>query len=72
MKCNLGCAVSAGSEAVVVRNLNDSLQKARSSSSGQVGVELNNASHCDIITPCKRSRVGVLISGTGKSSFFLN
>ncbi|XP_008323104.1 trifunctional purine biosynthetic protein adenosine-3 [Cynoglossus semilaevis] len=54
-----------GSEAVVVRNLNDSLQKARSSSSGQVGVELNNASHCDIITPCKRSRVGVLISGTG-------
>ncbi|KAK9523808.1 hypothetical protein VZT92_017698 [Zoarces viviparus] len=52
-----------GAEPVVVRNLKHSLQNAGPAPSGELGVEQNSG--CDNNTPHKRTRVAVLISGTG-------
>uniref|UniRef100_A0A3Q1G6K3 Trifunctional purine biosynthetic protein adenosine-3 n=1 Tax=Acanthochromis polyacanthus TaxID=80966 RepID=A0A3Q1G6K3_9TELE len=54
-----------GAEPVVVRNLKHSLLNAGPASRGDSGVEQNVGCHGNSITPCKRMRVGVLISGTG-------
>ncbi|XP_062236515.1 trifunctional purine biosynthetic protein adenosine-3 isoform X1 [Platichthys flesus] len=54
-----------GAEAVVVRNLSNSLLKAGSVAAGDSGVEQNNGCHGSDGTPRKRTRVAVLISGTG-------
>lgn len=52
-----------GAESVVVRNLKQSLMNTESGSSGDFVLEKNG--HKDSSTPRKRTRVGVLISGTG-------
>ncbi|KAF0045911.1 hypothetical protein F2P81_002440 [Scophthalmus maximus] len=54
-----------GAEPVIVRNLRNSLLNAGPASGGELGGELNNGCHGDISTPRKRTRVAVLISGTG-------
>ncbi|XP_041834967.1 trifunctional purine biosynthetic protein adenosine-3 isoform X2 [Melanotaenia boesemani] len=54
-----------GGERVVVRNLKQSLQNAGAASSGESGLEQNGSCHGNTVTPHKRTRVGVLISGTG-------
>ncbi|KAM9835818.1 trifunctional purine biosynthetic protein adenosine-3 [Aulostomus maculatus] len=54
-----------GAEPVVVRNLMHSLQSAGPSSCGDLGVKQNGGCHGDGRTPQKRTRVAVLISGTG-------
>lgn len=52
-----------GAENVVVRNLKQSLINAESGASGEILLEKNG--HEDNSMPRKRTRVGVLISGTG-------
>ncbi|KAM9327412.1 trifunctional purine biosynthetic protein adenosine-3 isoform 2-T2 [Pholidichthys leucotaenia] len=54
-----------GAERVVVRNLKHSLQNAGPASNVEMGVEQNGGCHSDSIAPQKRTKVGVLISGTG-------
>ncbi|XP_028256062.1 trifunctional purine biosynthetic protein adenosine-3 isoform X2 [Parambassis ranga] len=54
-----------GAEPVVVRNLKHSLLNAGQASSGEFDVEKNGRCHGDSIMPCKKTRVAVLISGTG-------
>lgn len=55
----------AGAEPVVVRNLKHSLLNAGPASSGELVVEQNGS------TQHKRTRVAVLISGTGEFVFYL-
>lgn len=55
---------TAGAEPVVVRNLKHSLLNAGSTSSGELTVKQNGS------VPRRRTRVGVLISGTGELSFW--
>lgn len=50
---------------MVVRNLKHSLLNAGPASSGELVVEQNGSCHGDSTTPRKRTRVAVLISGTG-------
>lgn len=57
--------VYAGSEPVVVRNLKHSLLNVGPASGGELGVEQNSGWHGNSSTPRKRTRVAVLISGTG-------
>uniref|UniRef100_A0A3B4TN84 Trifunctional purine biosynthetic protein adenosine-3 n=1 Tax=Seriola dumerili TaxID=41447 RepID=A0A3B4TN84_SERDU len=54
-----------GAELVVVRNLKHSLLNAGTASGGELGIEQNNGCHGDISTPRKKTKVAVLISGTG-------
>ncbi|XP_033957828.1 trifunctional purine biosynthetic protein adenosine-3 [Pseudochaenichthys georgianus] len=54
-----------GAEPVVVRNLKHSLMNAGPVSSGELAVNQNEGSHGDGCTPRKRTKVAVLISGTG-------
>ncbi|KAK5874879.1 hypothetical protein CesoFtcFv8_027426 [Champsocephalus esox] len=54
-----------GAEPVVVRNLKHSLMNAGPVSSGELAVNQNEGSHGDDCTPRKRTKVAVLISGTG-------
>ncbi|XP_044044570.1 trifunctional purine biosynthetic protein adenosine-3 isoform X2 [Siniperca chuatsi] len=54
-----------GAEPVVVRNLKHSLLKAGPASCGELGVKKNGGYQGDSSIPCKRTRVAVLISGTG-------
>ncbi|KAL1022372.1 hypothetical protein UPYG_G00025910 [Umbra pygmaea] len=56
-----------GAEPVVIRNLEHSLRSGPSSSIVDLGAPQNGASHGDSSSnvPRKRTRVGVLISGTG-------
>ncbi|XP_075994504.1 trifunctional purine biosynthetic protein adenosine-3 [Genypterus blacodes] len=54
-----------GAEAVVVRNLKHSLLHTGPASAGEMGVQQNGGSHGDDNTPHKRTRIAVLISGTG-------
>ncbi|XP_018549014.1 trifunctional purine biosynthetic protein adenosine-3 [Lates calcarifer] len=54
-----------GAEPVVVRNLKHSLLNAGPAFGGELVVEQKNGCHGDISTPRKRTRVAVLISGTG-------
>ncbi|KAK1876744.1 Trifunctional purine biosynthetic protein adenosine-3 [Dissostichus eleginoides] len=54
-----------GAEPVVVRNLKHSLMNAGPVSSGELPVNQNEGSHGDGSTPRKRTKVAVLISGTG-------
>lgn len=56
---------------MVVRNLKHSLLNAGPVSSGELGVERHNGSHGDTSTPCKKTKVAVLISGTGVFLFNL-
>uniref|UniRef100_A0A8D0AR07 Trifunctional purine biosynthetic protein adenosine-3 n=1 Tax=Sander lucioperca TaxID=283035 RepID=A0A8D0AR07_SANLU len=57
-----------GSEPVVVRNLKHSLLNVGPASGGELGVEQNSGWHGNSSTPRKRTRVAVLISGTGVSA----
>ncbi len=50
---------------MVVRNLKHSLLNEGPASSGELIVEKNGGCHGDSSTPRKRTRVAVLISGTG-------
>ncbi|XP_026217256.1 trifunctional purine biosynthetic protein adenosine-3 isoform X2 [Anabas testudineus] len=54
-----------GAEAVVVRNLKHTLLNAGAASSAELELEQNGGCHGDSSTPGKRTRVAVLISGTG-------
>ncbi|XP_040888462.1 trifunctional purine biosynthetic protein adenosine-3 isoform X2 [Toxotes jaculatrix] len=54
-----------GAEAVVVRNLKHSLVNAGPASGGELGVEQNGSCRGNFSTLRKRTRVAVLISGTG-------
>ncbi|KAM3585583.1 uncharacterized protein V6R79_021693 [Siganus canaliculatus] len=54
-----------GAEPVVVRNLKHSLLNVGPVSSGEVALKHNGGCHGDSSTPPKRTRVAVLISGTG-------
>ncbi|KAK5847514.1 hypothetical protein PBY51_016635 [Eleginops maclovinus] len=54
-----------GAEPVVVRNLKHSLLNAGPTTCGEVPVNHNGGSHGDSSTPRKRTKVAVLISGTG-------
>ncbi|CAI5638286.1 unnamed protein product [Oreochromis niloticus] len=54
-----------GAEPVVVHNLKNSLLNAGQASSKEVAVEVNQGCHDNSIVPRKRTKVGVLISGTG-------
>uniref|UniRef100_A0A7N6B8L8 ATP-grasp domain-containing protein n=1 Tax=Anabas testudineus TaxID=64144 RepID=A0A7N6B8L8_ANATE len=57
-----------GAEAVVVRNLKHTLLNAGAASSAELELEQNGGCHGDSSTPGKRTRVAVLISGTGVSA----
>uniref|UniRef100_A0A4W6DIJ9 Trifunctional purine biosynthetic protein adenosine-3 n=1 Tax=Lates calcarifer TaxID=8187 RepID=A0A4W6DIJ9_LATCA len=61
-----------GAEPVVVRNLKHSLLNAGPAFGGELVVEQKNGCHGDISTPRKRTRVAVLISGTGVFLLVLN
>lgn len=50
---------------MVVRNLKHSLLNAGPASSEELGVKQNGGCHGESSTPHKRTRVAVLISGTG-------
>ncbi|XP_061571488.1 trifunctional purine biosynthetic protein adenosine-3 [Cololabis saira] len=54
-----------GAEPVLVRNLNHSLTNTGPSSTDESGVEQNGSCQGNNTAPTKRTRVGVLISGTG-------
>uniref|UniRef100_A0AAX7VLQ1 ATP-grasp domain-containing protein n=1 Tax=Astatotilapia calliptera TaxID=8154 RepID=A0AAX7VLQ1_ASTCA len=54
-----------GAEPVVVRNLKNSLLNAGQASSKEVAVKANGGCHDNSMVPRKRTKVGVLISGTG-------
>lgn len=57
--------IHAGAEPVVVRNLKHSLLNAGPASSGELVVKQNGGCHGDSSAPPKKTRVAVLISGTG-------
>lgn len=50
---------------MVVRNLKNSLLNAGQASNKEVAVEANGGCHDNSMVPRKRTKVGVLISGTG-------
>ncbi|XP_072245833.1 trifunctional purine biosynthetic protein adenosine-3 [Leuresthes tenuis] len=54
-----------GSESAVVRNLKQSVQKVGAASGRDAGVGQNGSCHGSSVIPRRRTRVGVLISGTG-------
>ncbi|XP_078099620.1 trifunctional purine biosynthetic protein adenosine-3 [Sander vitreus] len=54
-----------GSEPVVVRNLKQCLLNVGPAPGGELGIEQNSGYHGNSSTPRKRTRVAVLISGTG-------
>uniref|UniRef100_A0A665T9L2 Trifunctional purine biosynthetic protein adenosine-3 n=1 Tax=Echeneis naucrates TaxID=173247 RepID=A0A665T9L2_ECHNA len=54
-----------GAEPVTVRNLRHSLLNEGPVSGGEPEVGRNNGCHGNVSAPCKKMRVGVLISGTG-------
>uniref|UniRef100_A0A665T0V7 ATP-grasp domain-containing protein n=1 Tax=Echeneis naucrates TaxID=173247 RepID=A0A665T0V7_ECHNA len=58
-----------GAEPVTVRNLRHSLLNEGPVSGGEPEVGRNNGCHGNVSAPCKKMRVGVLISGTGGRSF---
>ncbi len=65
------CGFNKGAEPVVVRNLKHSLLNAGLASSGEPAVKQNGGCHGASSTPSKRTRVAVLISGTGVFFFLL-